>query len=224
MIDKNPLKIKNMFDELSKIYDLNNDIISFGLHKIIKKQALSMLNKENSSKILDVCSGSGDIVKLLSRKFPTSTIIGIDFSDKMLEIAKNKNPNIEFLLADCTNMPFSDNEFDKVTACFGLRNVEERQKALREINRILKKGGEFLHLDFGYHNFLIVLYDFILSILRIFFGKYRKHYKYLIISKNEYPEPDEIIKEIEKSGFSLKKKKTWLFGAICAQVFKKNFA
>ncbi len=76
-------------------------------------------------------------------------IIGVDFSDKMLEIARKKCSDIDFLEADCTQLPFEDKSFDLCTISFGLRNIENMEKALQEIYRVLKKGGVFVNLDFG---------------------------------------------------------------------------
>ena len=157
-VDKNIKKINALFDEIASYYDKMNNFISFGTQYFIKKSAISKLNIKKSSRVLDLACGTGDIVKIASSI--ECEIIGLDISNNMLEIAKEKNPEKEFILGDILSLPFSDFEFNYAIITFGLRNVENRTRALSEINRILKKGGKFLHLDFGEHNFFSKIFDY----------------------------------------------------------------
>ena len=127
MINKNPEKIKKLFNEISSYYDNMNNIISFGLHKVIKTSAIKLLDIKKNSIILDLCCGTGDITKIVNKYFKSSKVIGVDSSNKMLEKAKIKNPDNLFIEADCTCLPFKDNEFDYVVISFGLRNIENRE-------------------------------------------------------------------------------------------------
>lgn len=216
MINKNPQKICSMFNEIACIYDKINNFLSFNMHYFIKISSVKFLNIRQPSKILDLCTGTGDFVKIISKLHPDSDTTGLDISSNMLEIAKRKNPGKKFILADCTNLPYKDNEFDYITAGFGLRNIENRAEALNQIYRTLKNNGWFLHLDFGDHNFFSFIFNLIASVLILFLKDNREHYKYLIASKNEYPVPDELIKEFEQCGFKNFKTKYYLFGVICA--------
>ena len=142
--NKNPEKIKNMFDEISSYYDTMNNVISFGMHYLIKYFAIKELNIEPRTMILDLCCGTGDFTKIISKFYPRARVIGFDISEKMLKIAKQKNPIGVFMQGDCTALPFEDGEFDYITMGFGLRNIQNREKAIAEIYRTLKKGGKFL--------------------------------------------------------------------------------
>lgn len=219
--DKNPQKIKNMFDDISSYYDRMNTFISFGLHVLIKKNAVKMLNIKPNSYILDLCCGTGDFTKILTEIQPKSKVIGLDISQEMIKLAKNKNPQKPFLSGDCTNLPFKENEFDYVTVGFGLRNIENRSKALSQVYRVLKPGGKFLHLDFGYHNFSNKIFCYLVPLIIKIMNKSTESYSYLLKSISEYPEPDELIKEFETEGFKFLEKRDYLFGAISAQIMIK---
>lgn len=159
MIDKNPKKIQNMFNEIAPCYDFFNNIMTFGIHKLIKSRSVNMLKIKENDKILDVCTGTGDILGIISKKYPKTELFGIDFSTSMLDIAHSRlNKNIELIEASATSIPYLDNSFDKITITFGLRNIEEEKLATNEMNRVLKNGGKLLHLDFGGENRFLTLH------------------------------------------------------------------
>lgn len=219
--DKNPQKIKNMFDEISKYYDLGNNIISFGTHYIIKYFAIKELNIEPRAMVLDLCCGTGDFTKIINKIYPRVKVLGLDFSKEMINIAKTKNPKGVFIQADCTDLPFGEREFQYITMGFGLRNIENRSKALSEIYRVLDKNGKYLHLDFGNHNMLSKVFNLFVQILSKLSKKNTPHYQYLLDSKNEFPEPPELITEFEQHGFKLVKKCEYLLGVISVQIMQK---
>ncbi len=220
-IPKNPQNIQNLFDTIASKYDFMNNIISLGLQKNIKSKAIRLLDIKPDGEILDACCGTGDIGSLIKSKFPVSQITGLDFSAKMLEIAKKNNPNINFVLGDITKTSFPSDNFNTITMAFGFRNIPDKEKTLNELHRILKTNGEFLHLDFGKKNIFNLIFDKFTPILaKIFFGN-SAPYKYLINSKKEFPTPDELIKLFETFGFKLKTRRDFVFGAISAQVFVK---
>lgn len=223
-VDKNPNKIQLLFNEISSYYDIINNLISFGTHYFIKKYSIKLLKIHPNSNILDICCGTGDFTGIINKNFPSAKIIGLDFSQKMLQQAKKKYPSQTFIVGDCTNLPFKDNEFDYITVSFGLRNVENRKQALIEAYRVMKSGGKFLHLDFsgGKINFASKFFDFMVPIFIKVFNKNIKHYKYLLESKKTYPPTQTLIKEFENTGFYLIEKKSFVFGVISAQVFIKN--
>ena len=220
-VEKNPKKIKDMFDDISIYYDYMNNFISFGTHWIVKYLSIKELNIQPRSMILDLCCGTGDFTGIISKFFPRAKVIGLDFSEKMLKMAKSKNPNGVFVKGDCINLPFHDEEFDYVTIGFGLRNIESRDKAIRESYRVLKRGGKFLHLDFGVQNIISKMFDFIVLTCVKILQKDVNHYKYLLESKKQYPIPELLIKEFEASGYKCIKKCDYLFGVISAQVMQK---
>ena len=193
--------LKKMFNDISPIYDKVNNLLSFYTHKYFKSSAISTLEIKDGYKILDLCCGSGDLIKLIKNKNQNVKIIGLDFSSNMLEIAKNKNDNVEFIEGNVEELPFNDNEFDIVLIGFGLRNVLDKNKALKEIQRVLKKDGQFLHLDFEGKSKFSFLYDnFILFLLR-FFVKDIEPYIYLMKSKKDYFTSVELIDKMSEFGF-----------------------
>ncbi len=215
-LNKSPDVIKLMFNRIAAYYDFMNMLISFGSHLYIKRKCVELLNIKNSDSVLDLCCGTGDLTRII--KNYTSEIIGVDFSENMLKIAQNKNSNINFICTDATNLPFADKSFNFVTIGFGLRNIENSEKALNEIHRVLKSGGVFLHLDFGKKNLLSKCFDkFVLSFIGFF-----KPYEYLIKSKQEFPRPAELIETFQKHGFNLIKQKDFILGAISVQILQKN--
>jgi len=219
--DKNPEKITKMFDEISSYYDNMNNFISLGTHYLIKKTALKNLKIGANSYVLDLCCGTGDFTRILGQIAPKSKVIGLDNSKEMLKLAKTKNPQKAFMQGDCTALPFGENEFDYITVGFGLRNVENRKKAISEIYRTLKHGGKFLHLDFGRHGFVDKCFDFIVPLFVKILGISSENYSYLLKSKNEYPQPDELIKEFETQGFRFVRQQDFFFGAISYQIMQK---
>ena len=221
---KSPEIIQKMFNSIAKRYDFNNNLISLGMHKKIKELSLKNLTIKENSKILDLCTGTGDIALYLKKKSPSSDITAIDFSYEMLSVAKSKNKkaDIKFLQADCTSLPFDDNSFDLCTISFGLRNIENQDAAIKEIYRVLKKDGIFMHLDFGKSsNFADKFFDLLTPILVKIFYKNSIPYNYLIESKKTFKSPCELIKTFENYNFKFERKQDFLFGIISSQIMKK---
>lgn len=220
LIDKQPEDIQALFNGLAPDYDRNNSIISLGLHTLVKRQVVKSLNAGEHEKILDACCGTGDITWLIKEIYPKVDVIGADFSAEMLKIAKSRIKNTEFVNADMTNLPFEDGTFDKVVMSFGFRNIKDYKKALSECKRVLKDRGEFIHLDFGKKTFPSKIFDIITTIVcNIFFDDTQK-YQYLLKSKQQFPQPEKLIEELDQSGFKLKQRKDFLLGVISMQIFR----
>ena len=113
--------IKSLFNKISQKYDFMNNIISFGMHKNVKLTSIKALKIEPNSKVLDLCCGSGDLGRIIKKIQPSCDVIGVDFSPKMLEIARLKNPNITYWEIDATDLPFEKNSFDYIVMGFGLQ-------------------------------------------------------------------------------------------------------
>lgn len=219
-IDKNPVKIQQMFNNIAPFYDFLNNIISFYTHLLIKTKSIETLKIKPYSHVLDLCCGSGDMGNTIFKKYKCINIFGVDFSDKMLEIAKKKNKSIKYFKMDAVNLDFDDNYFDFVVMSFGLRNIEDKKACLKEIYRVLKPGGCFLQLDFGQKNLISKIYDKIILFL-INFIKNKDSYLYLIKSKNAFDSPVDLIEQFKKAGFKFVKLKYFLFKNISAQVVEK---
>lgn len=226
--DKN--SIKNLFDNISNNYDLINNLMSFSLHKKIKSSAVNNLPIGKNLKILDLCTGTGDIAILLSKKYPDSQIIAADFSEKMLEIAskKTKNmPNITLKHNDITNTTFEENNFDICFISFGLRNLPDFDAAISTINKILKPNGLISILDLGKpHGIIRPLFDFYFNNIVPRIGELAHNnitpYKYLVESVKNYPCQEEILKILEKNGFKNAKNIDYLSGIIAQQIAPKK--
>ncbi len=219
---ENPQKIQKMFDEIAPKYDFMNNIISFGFHGIIKKISVNKLELKNETKALDLCCGTGDITRLLSKRKEVEKVTGVDYSKKMLEIAREKisSSKTEFIEADCLKLPFEDDSFDLITMCFGLRNIEDKNSALSEIKRVLKNDGQFLHLDFGNGNFLTnFVFDKFTPFLAKIFFRNEEPYKYLIKSKKEFLKSAELKKIMADNGFTCHKDYNFLFSSISVQIY-----
>lgn len=222
MINKNPEKIKQMFDNLASNYDTINNILSFFTHKIVKKDAICALEIKNNSKVLDLCCGSGDLGRIIKDLNKTAEVVGVDFSPSMIEIAKNKNKDITYFTDDALNLSFGDNTYDYVVAGFGLRNIQDFDRVIKEIYRVLKPNGCLLHLDFGKKSFISGVYDKIALFLIGLYKKDKAPFEYLIESKNLYYEPIELIEKFKTYGFSYVKHKNSLFNIISFQIMSKK--
>jgi len=220
---KEPQKIQKMFDEIANQYDFNNNLISLGLQKKIKEKSIKSLILKDNSTALDLCCGTGDITYFLSQKKEVKKVVGVDFSKNMLKIAnkKNKNEKIEYIFADCNNLPFEDNSFDIVTMCFGLRNIENIDNTIKEFKRVLNPNGIFLHMDFAKGNRILdKCFDFLVPLGVKIFYKNSIPYSYLVQSKKEFYTPNELKQLLKKYNFELIKEKNYLFSTISTQIYK----
>lgn len=216
-----PNNIKHLFNEIALKYNFMNDIISFGIHKAVKTKAIKALNIQPRSKVLDLCCGTGDLCKIIKKLHPNCDVVGVDFSQQMLDIAKKENPNITFWEADATKLPFEKNSFDYIVMGFGLRNIPEKNKALEEIYRVLKTNGKFLHLDFGKHNFASKIFDSLVLFISKLLLKNTKPYKYLVLSKRNFLEPDELIDLFKFNRFNYNSHENMLLDIISYQIISK---
>jgi len=224
---KNETSIKQMFNNIAKNYDRLNNIISLGRHSIVKKNAINNVPLKSDFKVLDICTGTGDIVIYIAKNITKGgSVIGIDFSENMLEIAKQKAiniQNIDFLIADALALPFKDGEFDACFISFGLRNIPDYKKCLAEMKRVTKKGGFIINMDTGKpKNIFRPLYNFYFFNIVPLFGKIfngnSQPYKYLPESTIKFPSGDELVHTLEEIGLNNVKKFDFLFGAISQQI------
>ena len=223
---KNPETIKILFNNLAKRYDFFNRVISLGMQTRVKKKSLKLLNIEDGSNVLDICTGTGDLAFFINKINPNLNITGIDFSEKMLEIARAKQKdyqnNMKFFLADGRELPFEDDTFDIVTIGFGLRNIENYERVISEIHRVLKPKGQILNLDFSCDkSFANSVFDLLTSLFTSFTSK-KSSFKYLIESKKEFLSSTDLINLFRRKGFIFLKRKYFAFEVISAEVFRNN--
>ena len=208
---KNKNKIvKSVFDDVLTKYDLMNDIMSVGIHRVWKKYLMNWLNPQKNTKLIDVASGTGDIAKLYLRKVAEKgEVYCIDTNNEMLKINNKKHnisKKIKYFCGNAEKLSFKDNYFDYYTISFGIRNVGNIDMALEEAYRVLKPGGRFICLEFSKveNEMLKKFYGLYSKILpkigKIVVGK-STPYEYLIKSIEEFYGPEEFLKKIEKKNF-----------------------
>lgn len=209
-----------LFDTIAAEYDFWNDIISVFMQKRVKNIAIDSLKIFNGARVLDLGTGTGDLGGLILKKYPKCSVIGVDASFKMLEIANKKFPDIKFLKQNAEKLEFNDSSFDFVVSGFLLRNVQNKDAVLLEVYRILKRGGYFMQLDFGEKNFVSAIFNFCIILLS-FFMKNGNAYRYLVKSKKQFPSPGELMDLYSAHGFVPVLCKKLVCGAISYQVVQK---
>ena len=206
------IQVREMFDGISYRYDLLNRIITLGIDVLWRKRVVKLLQKENPKKILDIATGTGDLVLELAT-LNTEKIIGLDLSPGMLAIGKQKVKNkglenrIEMQLGDSEALAFEDNHFDGVTIAFGVRNFENLNLGLQEIFRVLKPKGTLVILETAvpenpFLNFFYRAYSQkIMPFIGKLFSKDRSAYQYLSDSAAIFPCGEAFNNILRKNGF-----------------------
>ena len=202
--------VQNVFDQVYDQYDLMNDFISLGIHRLWKKSLLNMMNPSQNQNLIDVACGTGDIAKLfLNYVNKRSQITCVDPNKHMINKGKeklNNFKNLKWIISTAEKLPLNDNKFDFYTISFGLRNTKNLNKTLAEAYRVLKPGGRYLCLEFSkiQNSDLEFIYKnyskLIPSIGKFVVGK-EKPYKYLIKSIENFINQDELINLMKKNGF-----------------------
>ena len=202
--------VEGVFDQVYDRYDLMNDFMSLGIHRLWKKSLISMMNPSINKKLVDVACGTGDIGKLfLDKTNKKSNVTSIDPNKKMISQGRNKlskYKNIEWITAPAEKLPLTDNSFDYYTISFGLRNTKNLDLALSEAYRVLKPGGRYLCLEFSkiqnsYLNFVYKNYSKLIPIIGQFIVGEKEPYEYLIKSIHEFLNQEELIDLMEKHNF-----------------------
>ena len=207
--DKSKL-VKKVFNKVYDKYDLMNDIMSLGTHRIWKKNLVSWINPKKNNKIIDVASGTGDIAKLCSENTNNNCeIVCVEPNEKMLQKGKSKLRNfnnIKWKMSPAEHLPFEDETFDYYTISFGIRNVTNLNKSLNEAYRVLKNGGRFFCLEFSKveNEILQIIYQnyskLIPSVGKFIAGD-DMPYKYLIQSIEKFYNQEDFSNKILNSGF-----------------------
>ena len=214
MSKPDPDAVRATFTRVAHRYDLANHLLSGGIDFNWRRKLVRLANEGSCSSILDLATGSGDVVFALEHGVESSPeIIGLDFCEPMLLQARKKRDELKldaekfpFLVGDCLDLPFPDDKFDLVTISFGLRNLADREKGLSEIYRVLKQGGRLIILEFSqpYQWFRPFYYFYLRLILpwlaRIVTGD-RNAYLYLGTSISNFPNRPELSREMEAIGF-----------------------
>lgn len=206
--DRRAERVQSLFNRIADRYDLINDLQSFGLHRLWKRQLLKLAKAQPGQKALDVCCGTGDIALRLAAA--NLDVTGVDFSARMLEQARQRgatHTNLQFLEGDALALPFDDATFDLVTIGYGLRNLVGFEAALTELTRVLKPGGNLLILDFGkpknphWRRFYFAYLGLVVPLFgRLFCGD-AAAYSYILESLRHYPAQQGVADMLASIGF-----------------------
>lgn len=207
-------KVAQVFTSVAKKYDIMNDLMSFGIHRLWKRYAISLTGVRAGQKVLDIAGGTGDLAKAFSKEVGrTGHVVLSDINEAMLEVGRERLlnagcNNVDFVLANAETLaPFPDESFDLVTISFGLRNVTDKDAALRSMYRVLKKGGRLLVLEFSKPVFepLSKAYDLYSFTALPLMGKIvandSESYQYLAESIRMHPDQRTLKGMMENAGF-----------------------
>lgn len=207
-------KVTEVFHSVAKRYDLMNDLMSLGVHRLWKHLTIWLNTARPGHCVLDLAGGSGDLTRLLSKKVGRQgRVVLADINAAMLAVGRDRLldegyfSNIDFIQANAECLPFIDNHFHCITMAFGLRNVTDKEKALRSMYRVCKPGGQLMILEFSQPTFpgLKPIYDsysfHILPKLGKLFANDAQSYQYLAESIRMHPPQEELRLMIEQAGF-----------------------
>ena len=202
--------VQNVFDQVYDQYDLMNDFMSLGVHRLWKKDLLNMMNPSSNQKLIDVACGTGDIAKLfLNNVNKKSYVTCVDPNIGMIKKGKEKLKkfnNLNWVVASAEKLPMDINSFDFYTISFGLRNTKDLNRSLSEAYRVLKPGGRYLCLEFSKIensglDFIYKKYSKVIpSIGKLIVGE-KEPYEYLVKSIENFVNQDELIDLMKKNGF-----------------------
>lgn len=217
-------QVERMFDGIAHSYDLLNHTLSFGIDYRWRKAAIKWLKQFSPQNILDVATGTGDFAIMAAQKIKPKHILGIDLSEGMLNVAREKIANkqlgkiVEVKKENCLNLSLDDNTFDAVMVAYGVRNFANLDKGLSEMCRVMKKGGHLviIELTSPTHfpmNILFSIYSrFVMPMVGYFFSKDKKAYQYLPETMAAFPKSKEMKNILEKAGFKDIKIRRFTFG------------
>ena len=234
--------VLEQFDRIARKYDLANDLISLGMHRLWKAQAIKELGIKSDGSYLDVCTGTGDLaMSIADSKGFSGKVTGLDFSSQMLLVAKTREQeshkirtnradqaSLEWRQGDAQDLPFADNTFDGAIISFGLRNLTNLQKGLDQMARVVKPGGKVINLDLGqpdmpiFTPFFLFFFDNIVPLIGEIVQQDRKAYTYLPESRKNYPHPTVLTKMFEQAGLSNVRWVSLAMGSVAMHIGTKS--
>ncbi len=227
-------QVSEMFDSIAPRYDFMNRFLSAGIDISWRKKAINIFKKDKPQQLLDVATGTADMAILAAKLLKPQKITGIDISEKMLGIGRQKvineglENNIELLSGDSETINFRDNSFDGVMVAFGVRNFENLEKGLSEILRVMKPGAQLVVLEFskpvipGVKNLYNLYMGIIAPEIARWFRQNKKAYQYLNESAKAFPDREAFINILKKTGYSDTSFKPLSLGICCIYVGRKR--
>ncbi|WP_223668737.1 bifunctional demethylmenaquinone methyltransferase/2-methoxy-6-polyprenyl-1,4-benzoquinol methylase UbiE [Kangiella shandongensis] len=233
--DKKAARVADVFHSVAGKYDVMNDLMSFGIHRLWKRYTIERAAARPGQTILDIAGGTGDLTAKFSKIVgPNGQVTLADINESMIKVGRSKLVdsgvvgNVDFVQANAECLPFPDNHFDRITIAFGLRNVTDKDKALRSMYRILKPGGRLLVLEFSKPALpmLSKVYDIYSFSLLPAMGKMvandSESYKYLAESIRMHPDQETLKGMMSEAGFD-EVEYTNLTGGVVALHIGKKF-
>lgn len=223
-------QVEQMFDQIAHSYDKLNHRLSWDIDKTWRKKAIKQLMPFNPQSMLDIATGTGDFAILAAKMLCPTRLIGADISEGMMEIGRQKVKQlgleniISFEKEDCTHLSYDDETFDAVTAAFGIRNFADLDLGLKEMNRVLKKGGHLSIVElttpvsFPMKQLFKIYSHTILPIYGRIISKDTNAYSYLTATIEAFPQGEAMTEILKKAGFSETSFKRLTFG-ICTMYF-----
>ncbi len=216
--------VRDMFQSIAKRYDLANDVLSFGTHRLWRKEALKFADVKEGSQVIDLCTGTGDFAFELAKHVgPNGNVVGIDFVEDMIKLAqekqkKSEQKNITFFQGDAMDIPLEDNFADVVTVSFGIRNVDDTKECLKEISRVLVPEGKVIILEFGQPTIPVFkqIYNFysryIMPLVGAIITGNKRAYEYLPETSRNYPAGSRFTEILSDTGYNTSQMKSLLGG------------
>ena len=223
-------QVEEMFDNIAPAYDKLNHTLSMGIDRSWRRKAIKYLRPFRPRRIMDVATGTGDFAILACRELQPDSLIGTDISEGMMEIGRQKvkqlglENTISFAKEDCLNLSFQDESFDAVTAAFGIRNFQNLDQGLKEMCRVLKKGGHLCIVElttpvsFPMKQLFSIYSNTVLPMYGKLISKDQSAYSYLNKTIEAFPQGEVMMEVFKKAGFAKAEFKRLTFG-ICTLYF-----
>jgi demethylmenaquinone methyltransferase/2-methoxy-6-polyprenyl-1,4-benzoquinol methylase len=198
-------QVEAMFDRIASVYDLMNSVMTAGMHQRWRERAVDLAGVGPGSRALDVATGTGDLAIALRER--GADVVGIDFAEKMLEIARQKAPEIDFRTGNALALDFPDDEFDAATVGFGARNVDDLDRGLAEMARVVKPGGRVVVLEITTPQrpplsvFFELWFDHLVPLIGRLAGD-PDAYEYLPNSVKRFPGPRDLAARMAAAGMT----------------------
>lgn len=213
-INEKVQRVKGVFDSVAGNYDIMNDVMSMGIHRMWKRQTIDLSGVRPGNRVLDLAGGTGDLTKAFSKRVgKNGRVVLADINESMVRVGRDRlidegvGSNVDFIITNAESLAFPDNHFDIATIAFGLRNVTHKDKALAELYRVLKPGGQLLILEFSKVTTpaLAKLYDFysfnILPKMGKLIADDEASYQYLAESIRMHPDQETLKQMMLDAGF-----------------------
>ena len=225
--------VASMFDNIAPTYDKLNHILSLNIDKLWRMDAIDRLSKTQPKVVLDEACGTGDFSLLIARKCPDAKVIGVDISEGMMDIGRQKvaeqglSERITMHVDDATQLQMEDNSVDAITVAFGVRNYEHLQKGLDEMCRVIRPGGHTFILELSVPQNKLLLWGYKLYFLHILpwigglISGNKEAYNYLPASVLNFPKPDVFLQMLKQAGFSDTRQIAYTFGLCRLFIGKK---